>query len=141
MGYSVDPNRVSHERLQDEVIIINMVSGAYYSGSGSAADVWTLISSGASIENAAAVLAAAYSSDEALVLKDVQACVSFLLDRKIIDETPESDNGVSHLVEAATVPWTAPVFDEYTDMWDLILLDPIHDVGEAGWPYVQPPKA
>ena len=27
-----------------------------------------------------------------------------------------------------------PVLQKYTDMEDLLLLDPIHDVDEAGWP-------
>lgn len=27
-----------------------------------------------------------------------------------------------------------PIFHKYTDMEDLLLLDPIHDVDETGWP-------
>jgi len=44
MRYPIDATNISHERLEDEVIIINLARGAYYSGSGPAADVWTLIS-------------------------------------------------------------------------------------------------
>ncbi len=28
----------------------------------------------------------------------------------------------------------APVLESYSDMQDLLLLDPIHDVDDAGWP-------
>ncbi len=37
--YSVDKARVTHDRLQDEVIIINVSTGSYFSGSGTAADI------------------------------------------------------------------------------------------------------
>jgi hypothetical protein len=31
-----------------------------------------------------------------------------------------------------------PVLEKFTDMADLLLLDPIHEVGEAGWPQRAP---
>ncbi len=140
MCYAVDPNRVSHERLQDEVIIISMETGAYYSGSGTAADVWTLISKGTSIERAVAILAGAYAGDETVIRKDVETCVSFLLDRKIVHEVGDATGGTVDVLGDVSGSWTTPAFDEYTDMWDLIQLDPIHDVDEAGWPF-GPPRA
>ena len=36
-------------------------------------------------------------------------------------------------------PLAAPVLNKYSDMQDLLLLDPIHDVDEeAGWPTNKP---
>jgi hypothetical protein len=29
-----------------------------------------------------------------------------------------------------------PVLEKFTDMQDLILLDPVHEVDERGWPHV-----
>jgi hypothetical protein len=31
------------------------------------------------------------------------------------------------------------MLEVFTDMEDLLLLDPIHDVGDAGWPMPQTP--
>ena len=31
-------------------------------------------------------------------------------------------------------PYESPCLESYTDMEDLLLLDPIHDVGKTGWP-------
>ena len=42
MQFLIDTQNISHERLNDEVIIINLASAAYYSGSGTASDLWTL---------------------------------------------------------------------------------------------------
>jgi len=34
------------------------------------------------------------------------------------------------------LPWQLPVVQVYTDMQDLLLFDPIHEVGPEGWPNV-----
>jgi hypothetical protein len=33
--------------------------------------------------------------------------------------------------------WSIPLLNEYTDLQDLILVDPIHDVQESGWPNLE----
>ena len=50
MRYCVDKSCVKHDRLQDEVIIINVATGSYYSGSGTAADIWSLFAQGTSLD-------------------------------------------------------------------------------------------
>jgi hypothetical protein len=37
-------------------------------------------------------------------------------------------------VEPGT-PFVPPVLERYTDMQELLFLDPIHDVDESGWPH------
>jgi hypothetical protein len=135
MRYRVDTSRVSHDRLQDEVIVINVASGAYYSGSGTAADVWTLIAQGVSRDEAVRQLASAYATDEKHITADVEACIATLLARGLIeaDDHPVN-NGTALLPEGMRGAWAPPAFDEYTDMWELIKLDPIHEVDEVGWP-------
>jgi hypothetical protein len=142
MRYSIDAKNISHERLEDEVIIINLARGAYYSGSGPAADVWTLISQGAFVDETTALLSAAYAHDAELVRTDVEQCVATMVEREIIqgDETAGRPKAELALPEAARTGWTMPNFDECMDMWDLIQLDPIHDVGEAGWPFAPASK-
>jgi hypothetical protein len=39
-----------------------------------------------------------------------------------------------HEVPAAAT-WSAPTLEVFTDMQDLLLFDPIHEVGPEGWPY------
>jgi hypothetical protein len=139
MRYSIDLNRVSHERLQDEVIIINVATGSYFSGSGTAADVWTLIAAGASLDETLAILAAAYGTDPGMIKGDVETCIAKLIESAVIslaDTAPPA--GVRELPDMQRSSWSPPAFDEYSDMWDLLQADPIHDVGETGWPYVLP---
>lgn len=141
MQYAIDPVNVSHERLQDEVIVINLGSGAYYSGTGTAADLWTLVASGMSSDRVVAMLSDAYAAHRDIVAGDVEACLQSLVERGVLMVAePVVAATAMELPPMARDSWQAPVFDEYTDMWDLLQADPIHDVGEAGWPYAMPQK-
>jgi|SRR5579862_1043617 len=141
MHYSIDARRISHERLGDEIIIVNVTSGAYYAGVGTAADVWTLISQGASSEEAATRLASVYGCDGQIASEQVKACLDLLVERGVLQ--PDAGHGrvsaALALPDVPRAPWATPLFQEYLDMWDLIQLDPIHDVGDAGWPFAAPP--
>jgi hypothetical protein len=134
MRFIVKPTQISHDRLQDEVIIINVGSGAYYSGSGPAADVWSILTGGSTIADAARVLASAYSAQEDTVARDLETAVNFLIERGLIESVSGNGSASIALPEAVRGEWMMPQFDEYTDMWELIKLDPIHETDEVGWP-------
>jgi hypothetical protein len=38
-------------------------------------------------------------------------------------------------------PFRVPVLNRYSDMADMLLLDPVHDVEESGWPVPKPPHS
>ena len=63
-GLSVSP-WITHERLDDEVMAINLESGAYIALDDAAADCWSLLVAGASVDEIARVLAERYTVDEA----------------------------------------------------------------------------
>jgi hypothetical protein len=135
MRYFADAKQVSHDRLQDEVIVINVASGSYFSGSGTAADVWTLLTQGASLDEAARLLATTFNAPDETVRRDIEACAVFLVERGLLQttDTPAPKTEFA-LPNGERLVWRAPEFDEYTDMWELIKLDPIHEVEETGWP-------
>jgi hypothetical protein len=61
--------------------------------------------------------------------------------RVLIDEGLIVPGGAKHgATELPSAEELArPAISVYKDMQDLFLLDPIHDVNEAGWPSYQPP--
>jgi hypothetical protein len=140
MQFNIDPISVSHERMQDEVIVINLASGAYYSGSGTAADLWTLLAAGVTADGISATLAPLYAADLSQVSREVNDCLKLLVDRQVITPGAGKTEPATELPPMQRGAWAPPVFDEYTDMWDLLQADPIHDVGEAGWPYAMSQK-
>lgn len=133
--FTAPPKRVAHERVEDEVIAINLTTGTYFSLCDSAADVWSLLIDGADIDAVGAALAEAHGLDAAAVLGEVRAYTDALLESGLL---------IEHADEAAlpvgrptfTGAYVAPTVERYDDMEELLLLDPIHEVDDAGWPVI-----
>lgn len=136
-----DVNRadVSHERLDGEVIAVNLVTGRYYSMSGPAADAWSAVVGGGSADETSQSLREIYGSDPSIesdVVKFISACVdaqllveaNLLNSRHALAEIPD---------DYQRAAWTTPVLEEYEDLQDLILVDPVHDTSALGWPHVE----
>jgi hypothetical protein len=147
VDYVIRGHQVTHERLDDEVIAIDLERGAYYAMVGPAADIWSTIVAGSSTAEACRVLAARYGADLDVVQPDVESFVQRLAAENLIvprlaaaeaqNGTAATPNGVATSMlpdPVAPVRWTTPELERYDDMADLVLLDPIHEVDEGGWP-------
>jgi len=137
--YRINTPDVSAEVFEEEVLAINLKTGTYHSFREAGVPLWRLLTSGCSTESAAAALAAVSEADPAQILADARAFAEALLSHGIITpvETAPS-NPVSIATPLRTGPYTAPVIEHYTDMQELLLLDPVHDVDVSGWPKEQP---
>jgi len=142
-GFRVNSPNVIHETIEGEVVLIDLKTGTYYSLRDSGAAVWQAIEQGAGEEGIAAELGSRYEASESEIRDAVRRLLAELEGEGLIraDEgeaapaagPPASDNG------AARLPFAAPVLEKHTDMQDLILLDPVHEVGAEGWPHPAPP--
>ena len=129
---------IAHERVDDEVIAINLTTGAYFSLSGTAADCWTLLAASAPVNVVAATLAERYGRDRDQVEADLAELLERLEAEGLLKEV-EAPNGAGaqavELPQDDSLPdYRKPTLDKYEDMEELLLLDPIHEVDEAGWP-------
>ena len=132
---------VTHERLDDEVIAINLENGAYYAFDGIAADCWNLVDQHAALDDMVALLDDRYATGGADVRGDVSTFVARLLEERlaIAPDPPVAPVDRAQLVlpdPAGPEPraYAAPVVERYNDLDELLLLDPIHEVDDAGWP-------
>ncbi len=143
-----DPNRrfrvksgdVVHEEVDGELIAIDLSGGSYYSLSGSAPAVWSLLVGGAGEAEICAALAARYEAEPQAIVDQVAGLLEKLLASGLIvidEERNGNGNGVAALPEPSgeKQPLQPAAFEGYTDMKDYFLLDPIHEVDPAaGWP-------
>jgi len=132
---------VTHERLDDEVIAINLETGIYYALVGTAADVWSALDPTETVSAIAGALAGRYDAALDEVQADVEAFVLRLEAAGLLAEratTAETRGALPPLPPDSR--WVAPEFEEYRDMADLVLLDPIHQVDETGWPRLPEPQ-
>jgi hypothetical protein len=139
----VNAPSVAGEVIDGEAVIMNLTTGHYFSTQGSGATAWEAISAGASRSEIAAALQCRYAVAADEVVQAVNTFVADLLRHDLVVETPGHDRpgGVPPAVaphEGTLAPFQPPVLHVYTDMDDLLLLDPIHDVDEVGWPTPKP---
>lgn len=130
--YKVNSRDIVSEVIEGEVIAIDLAGGAYYSLRGGAAEVWKLFAAGAADLDAAVALFGEAGDRAALtgLLERLRA------ERMVVPA--EDGDGAGAAPAAGSVGYSEPVFEKYDDMQDYFLLDPIHDVGAAGWPSPAP---
>lgn len=144
-GLRVNSPDVIHETIDGEVIVINLASGNYYSVKGAGADIWDVIQSSPGIDSSAITAAVASRFDRAseAVEDEIAAFLEELRQENLV---AAADNGAvtgSNGMAAANSgkPYEPPVLETYTDMQDLVLLDPVHEVDATGWPHPKPDVA
>jgi hypothetical protein len=132
-AYRVRHEDVSAERIDGDVIAVNLVTGAYFSLSGSAADVWSVSTSGAPSGSWLGALDTAYGCD--ISRNDIDAVIASCLEHGLIESVDPDPTAVPHLpADLDRSAWLTPVLEVFTDLQDLILVDPIHDADDLGWP-------
>ena len=61
------------------------------------------------------------------------ALVADLVDHELVRETAEAPKALP-VLNGERGAYVSPGVDKYTDMQELILLDPVHEVDAIGWP-------
>ncbi len=129
---------IHSKTFDDEVVVIDMASGLYFSLRGSAVDAWAMVEAGAAPEDIAAAIAGRYEGDAAAIVPAVMDFLDVLQGHGLV----VADAALERAAPAAASPrgpFAAPQLERFTDMQDLLLLDPVHEVSEAGWPHAGAP--
>ena len=140
LRYRVNDSNVVFDLIDGEVLAIRSDSGAYYSLRGTAATAWCALLSGCPCERLAGLVADHHGADPAVVAGELSRFAADLVAESLllILEDARSQEEPPLPAETRGQPWAAPVFEVYTDMQDLLLFDPIHEVDNSGWPRVTP---
>ncbi len=138
MRYSIDSDRVVHETVDDEVILIQLESGNYYSLRGTGAEVWGLLADGATASQILGRLRTRYQATPEMA-ESVESLLEELASEHLATREPDPGEATPPEAESTgTEPFSAPRLEKYTDMRDYLLVDPLHDVDERGWPAPAP---
>ncbi len=133
------PNVIS-DTIDDEVVIINMLSGAYYSLDNTGAVVWQGLDAGLTVGEVIEQVQERFDGQTEDMAQAVQRFVDELAEERLMTARPSNGDAPLGSLPPANgrSPFAAPMLQKYDDMQDLIMLDPIHDVDEAGWPARKP---
>ena len=132
--------RIAADVVDGEVVVINLDTGSYYSTDGIGCDAWVLLASGRTLGEVVDVLRDRYDAQAG----EVEEYVRVLVGKIVADGLmlPASDSDVPVDVGAvplppiaARLPFEPADFVGYDDMKGLLLLDPVHEVDDRGWPH------
>lgn len=136
---------VIDETIDGEVVAVDLERGSYYSIRGVGVEIWHAFSHPSSTIGIARQIASRYGRPEAEIAPVVEEFVGELWCHGLLRE---ADGDAAEAAEVAGAERAAgvtaatgfepPLFEKFTDMEDLLLLDPVHDVDGRGWPHATP---
>lgn len=133
MRYRLNRPDVIQETVDGEALIIHTTSGIYFSVEGTGEYVWNALLAGHTVDE----IVGASTDSGAPVSAELSLAITHfaqqLQDEELI--VPTDSAAPSGAAPRATQPFVEPVLQKYTDMQELLLVDPIHEVDpQAGWP-------
>ena len=141
-NFKINSPKVIHETIDGETVIVNLDSGNYYSLDKVGADIWECIVKNVPVHGIIETIASRYSGEREEIEKATYHFVDEMQQESLIvinesqgsvsDADIDPGNEAEQMKERSI--FATPVLNKYSDMQDLLLLDPIHDVDETGWP-------
>lgn len=137
-SFRLKPSTV-HERFGDETVILNLDSGSYYSAQGTGTAIWSLVSDGVPEAVILQRMRAEYAGNGDEIAGATAKFLDQLVAESLVEADTIVDGGGDQELTIAAAPGKAnafslPLLQKYTDMEEMLLLDPIHEVDEHGWP-------
>jgi hypothetical protein len=144
---SINRADVTYEVFDDEVVLINFRSGSYFSVGGSGRGIVQAVADReTAIADLLRLVEARYTGDMPAMTAAIETFIADL-EREglvaVLDAAPANPGRGSTPAAPPEPPierraFDPPVLRAYDDMQALLLLDPIHEVDESGWPNVKP---
>ena len=128
--FVIDTAAVAAEKFDDETVVLHFESGRYFSLGGAASWIWQAFERPSDV---ATLAAAAPGGASGPALADIERFVAELEALKLL--LPVSGGAASAPLAPAPELWAAPSLEVFSDLSDLIALDPVHEVDAMmGWP-------
>ncbi len=143
VSFRINTPAVSAEAFDDEIVIIDFNTGNYFSLDETGSELWKLLEARGDRDSITAEMIRRFKGDP----QEIAAAVDHLLGELLREGILRKEKAVRSVGDAVVSPvfasekerrcWPekALTLRKYSDMQDLLLLDPIHEVDEKGWPY------
>jgi hypothetical protein len=138
--YRINSPAIVHDLIDHEVVVIDFNTGSYYSFEGASAALWSMVAEESSLVE---IIERFGGRNENGSSELKTAVTNFLgqlvLENLIMEESGDGSTGLTVPRPEAPIDATSFTgfrFQKFSDMNQLLLLDPIHDVTTAGWPHL-----
>jgi hypothetical protein len=127
---------VVHETIDGEVVIVNLKNGYYYSADHTGRVIWSMVANGGTYGEILDLLNGNYPEHTDQIRASTDSFIDELLAEKLIihSQNVSGDSMAQDKSIDRGSDFAPPVLQRHKDMQDLLLVDPIHEVEDAGWP-------
>ena len=140
MRYRINAPQVIAETIGGETIVVNLATGHYFNLQGTAVVIWDDVAEECPFPEIVARIETAYEGSNGEIESSVSGFLGELEREGLIvasggeHPTPTAPSAPSADL-VPRMPFVTPSFVKFTDMQDIILLDPVHEVDARGWPH------
>jgi hypothetical protein len=137
--FRVNTPEVLYEKFDDELVAIHLETGSYHSLFGAAADAFVLLAEEATVPELAEALSQKYAAGAEQIAAALGDFIAQLQKENLIAvvETRKARGPLQIPGTETGMPFVPPSVAAYHELQGLFLLDPIHEVGEEGWPQMR----
>ena len=139
MHYRVNAPQVIAETIGEETIIVNLAAGHYFNLLGTGVEIWEGIAREEPLPTIIERLETRYEAPTGEIRASVSRLIDDLQTEELIVATgqngTEAPSAPAPASEDGRAPFAPPSLAKFTDMQDIILLDPVHEVDVRGWPH------
>ena len=135
--YKLNEEKMFFDIADGQAVVINFTTGMYYGTSTLGSAVLEKLVKKADPEKVLAALKGADGCPEDMEA-NLNQFIKELLEKEILVPANDSDLGDIRLDQSAFAEGFKLTLDEFAEVQDLLLADPIHDVDvEEGWPIIK----
>ena len=142
--YRVNRPDIVYESFDEEIVIINLDTGNYYSLGGAGTDIWSYIEGSASVLEIVQRLENGYGDSGSNGIGDAvgQFIEELESEGLVVPDKTGEERDEGKKVGSESVPalelknptFVAPALEKFTDMQEFLLVDPIHEIDYGDWP-------
>lgn len=134
----VNSPSVVWEDFNDEVVIVNLESGQYFSARDAGAAIWRRAANGYSTAELLQEVLNIYDVEQSIAAAAIDTLITEARNQNLITVNPTLQMAVSiNEVVMEKRKFINSSLEVFSDMQDILLLDPIHEVDASGWPAQQ----
>lgn len=136
--FAIRTPEVVSEVFDAETVVVDLVAGRYYAFNAAATAIWSRLAARPTLDEVAAQLAPVFGGVER-ARTEVAPFLERLVEAGLVfpcggERDEAADPAAIGPPSVAAAPLPPADFEVYTDLEDLLILDPIHDLDESGWP-------
>lgn len=138
--YQTNAKRAIGEIIDGEAIIIDLETGTYFSLQNTGSFIWQCLTRGITLEGISEGIRANYICDGIDIESNLKKFIIQLEKENLVIVTENSPESKTN-PDSEDLPkpsnqqiFTPPTLNRYEDMQEFLLVDPIHEVDEDGWP-------